>query len=126
MIPDAALRFTTSLHNFEATLLSYSSVNIGVMAIQKHLGITFSPNPRNVQLIPWQSETAPSPQEWSRVVSVLSAYRLLDVVALVSDAERGGSVEQSVFNGDKTYSNFKVSALPHSLVTAASDLRIGI
>ena len=62
------------------------------MGLQNHLGIDFTSSDAT-NVIPWR-DSAASASEWSRVCSVISAYRLRDVVAMLEGADLAEKVEQ--------------------------------
>ena len=63
------------------------------MGLQNNLGISFPST--SFQVVLSRGHPSLNTTEWSRVCSVISAYRLLDVVAIVDGANQAASVERS-------------------------------
>ena len=82
------------------------------MSMQKYLGLTFSSSlspTMSAELVPMKPVHASSPQEMAKVFTIVGAYRLLDVVSLVSGAESGRIVQRTPYDDAKSLSNFRVS-----------------
>jgi hypothetical protein len=87
---------------YESALFNQSSPNEMTIKIQSGLGIG-----KSGEVIPWRHKANLNSIECSRICSVISAYRLLDVVAMLSGAELAPIVERCFFNVPNT--SFRVS-----------------
>jgi hypothetical protein len=89
---------------YESALFNQSSGNEITVKIQSGLGIG-----KSGEVIPWRRKANINSIDCSRICSVISAYRLLDVVAITSGAELAPIVERCFFNVPNT--SFRVSAV---------------
>ena len=84
--------FATSMKGFECTLFDISRRNERSTTVQNCLGIGSSG-----PLVTWQPTSALTTNDSGKVCSVISAYRLLDVVAMLNGAQRAPSVPRRYF-----------------------------
>jgi hypothetical protein len=83
--------FATSLQHFEAHVFNATQTT---GRVQRSLGIE---SDSDEQVIAWRPQAQLHSTECTRVCSVISAYRLLDIVAMLGGASPASSVDRSWF-----------------------------
>ena len=81
--------FAKSMRGYESTLFNQLGDNELTVNVQSGLGIGISGD-----MVPWRPKANLSSIECSRVCSVISAYRLLDVVAMLGGAQAAPSIKR--------------------------------
>jgi hypothetical protein len=81
--------FAKSLDLYEASLFNRFSSNAVTSRLQSGLGIGSSQD-----VVPWHPESNQTSQESSRLCSVMSAYRLMDVVSMLGGSLPAPSVDR--------------------------------
>ena len=81
--------FAASMMGYESTLFSRLGVNEVLYKVLSSLGIGSS-----TEMVPWHPNAPISSTESSRLCSVISAYRLLDVVAMLGGGDPAASVQR--------------------------------
>jgi len=95
--------FATSMKGYESTLFDSSRGGESTTTVQNILGIGTSG-----QMVPWRPMSALTSIDSSKICSVISAYRLLDVVAMLNGAHLAPSVPRRYF--ETPNKSFRVSA----------------
>jgi len=90
------------MKGYESTLFSRLNGNELTFKILSSLGVGSS-----TEVDPWNPQANIRSVETSRLCSVISAYRLLDVVAMLSGGDPAGRVERTSIQG--SIGNFRVS-----------------
>jgi hypothetical protein len=99
--------FVKSLKGYESILFNPLSPNELIYKVQSGLGIGMKE-----EVVPWQRRTNVNSTDCSRVCSVIGAYRLLDVVAMLDGAHPAPSIERCFYQIPS--SSFRVSASIHT------------
>jgi hypothetical protein len=100
--------------NYESTLFHKHSINELTSKVQSRLGITIGDG---LQVVPRsQSSSKLSSIEMSKICSIISAYRLLDVVAMLDGVHPAPSVGQSFMNVSN--SEFRVSVDSQNFISS--------
>jgi hypothetical protein len=86
------------LKGYETALFNHFSKNEVTFKVQSSLGIGNSG-----EVVPWQRQSNLNSNDCSRVCSVVGAYRLLDVMAMLNDAHPAPSVERCSFEVPQTF-----------------------
>jgi hypothetical protein len=94
--------FATSLKGYETTIFKTLSVDELTTTYQKLLGVG-----TDNQVVLWRPKSNLSNIDCSRICSVISAYRLLDVVAMLKDVHPAPTVERQFYEVPNT--SFRVS-----------------
>jgi hypothetical protein len=99
--------FVKSLKGYESILFNPLSPNELIYKVQSGLGIGMKE-----EVVPWQRRINVNSTDCSRVCSVIGAYRLLDVVAMLDGAHPAPSIERCFYQIPS--SSFRVSASIHT------------
>lgn len=103
-VSNAFHNFATSMKGFESTIFDTSTRrNESTTTAQNLLGIGSSG-----QMVAWNPSKTLAGTDSGKMCSVISAYRLLDVVAMLNGAHRAPSVHRRYF--DPPSNSFRVSA----------------
>jgi hypothetical protein len=96
--------FATCMQGYDSTLFNRLSGSGSEMTmnVQNVLGVGTSD-----QMVPWQPRTDLTATESARVCSVICAYRLWDVVAMLGGADSAPSVDRRFYEIPNT--SFRVS-----------------
>ena len=76
-------RFVQHLHQYESQLLNRTSCNGLLLKMLGLLGLKLQVEQGSCELVRHSSSTNLSVGDWTRLCSLVSAYRLLDVIALL-------------------------------------------
>jgi hypothetical protein len=101
------------MKNYESMLFHHHSINESTSRIQSSLGIDLG---HHLQLVPWSPSQKINSLEMSKIGSIISAYRLLDVVALLDGVHPAPSVERQFI--DVSHSTFCVSLVPQNFTSS--------
>jgi len=99
--------FVHSLRQYESILFKEISPNYQILKLRTALGIS-STSPSS-QSVSQKSSPSINSFEWSRMCALLSAYRLLDIVAMQSGANHAPFVDRHAL--EVANSQFRVSLL---------------
>jgi hypothetical protein len=107
-----AQNFATSMRNYEAILFNGLSRNDLISKVQRSLGIGGNELP----LTSWQPSNKVHPIECSKVCSVISAYRLWDVMAMLDGSQPAPTIERCFL--EVSYATFRVSVNTQSFTSS--------
>lgn len=110
---ESSQNFAICMKNYESMLFHHQSINKSTSRIQNSLGIDLG---HRLQLVPWSPLTKINSHEMSKICSIISAYRLLDVVALLDGVHPAPSVERRFM--DVSHSTFRVSVNPQNFMSS--------
>jgi hypothetical protein len=92
---------------YESRLFNQLSRSELTFRLQSYLGIGSSEAGSSEAVIPWKLNSNLSPNKCSKVGSIISAYHLVDVLAMLGGADRARTVDRRSF---QVPDNFRVSA----------------
>jgi hypothetical protein len=100
---ESSQNFAICMKNYESMLFHHQSINESISRIQSSLGIDLG---HRLHLASWSPSKKINSLEMSKICSTISAYRLLDVVALLDGVDPAPSVERRFI--DVSHSTFRV------------------
>lgn len=114
--------FASSLNAYERSLFNRVTTDRGLAGLRNNLGINFGSSEES-RLVPW-SNPPTNAAEWNKVCSVICAYRLRDVVAMLDGADSAENIEQRSL--DHVNVNFRVCQLNYFFNSVSTLLRAWI
>ena len=86
--------FATSMNHYELSLFNSKTLSELTCKVQSSLGISSTGSSQDLQVACWAPTNKVNSMDLSRLCSVISAYRLFDVIAMLEGGHRAPTVDR--------------------------------